>query len=501
MQAFQAKNSPNKAFAANDFSQNEGIDRLSPLSLSLETLLGVSPILGHSLESRAEIRQRQDLGLLEEVQSVSDIQLEDERVRKMFAVAPLDVLVESSQNGPIFHIIELNGSGIGGLTNMTEEAVSATLKSIAEPANFSQVKDGVFLVGSSGMESAEKPRRNRLIYEKILYAEALRNQIRELGSDPIITTASQYEQNPEQYLSLSKPIIVVGYLKELLAGLSQDQDRFYFYRNPVRMIINDRLCLNALSLEGSHWPFRDTIPANGTFLPGADKGVVYRLLNEFLPVHAGPYAPRKVGYQTAKDRQSLIEQVYAQVKAENKCLIKPQGTGLSHGIEFFLDSSEPLESITTRIDESIAMVNGYYGLPDDGAFPYTICDYIDTAVIQAERHALQGHKYELRIVVYRDGMKLRAFPTIIKASAFIFDAENLDRSMLINNITASSCSTQKSGVDYMLPLCNFETLQILGLNVEELASVCKMATNFVRYTIDEVIAKPSDFMLSSSFFE
>ena len=46
-----------------------------------------------------------------------------------------------------------------------------------------------------------------------------------------------------------------------------------------------------------------------------------------------------------------------------------------------------------------------------------MCDFLDTATVcpdEGKRHKMIGHKFEIRIVVYRDGDELKAFPSIAK---------------------------------------------------------------------------------------
>lgn len=59
-----------------------------------------------------------------------------------------------------------------------------------------------------------------------------------------------------------------------------------------------------------------------------------------------------------------------------------------------------------------------------GGLPFTVCEYLDTATVHpaaaagTPAHANKaGHKFELRIVVYRSGGELRAFPSIAKVRA------------------------------------------------------------------------------------
>jgi hypothetical protein len=86
------------------------------------------------------------------------------------------------------------------------------------------------------------------------------------------------------------------------------------------------------------------------------------------------------------------------------------------------------------------------------------------------RHLLRppGRKYELRVVVYRDGDHLRAYPSVVKVNRQTFDPEHPTRESLLNNITTSANETCSSGLNFILPLCSRDTLATLGISEQEL---------------------------------
>src|SRR5262249_31802142 len=101
-----------------------------------------------------------------------------------------------------------------------------------------------------------------------------------------------------------------------------------------------------------------------------------------------------------------------------------------------------------------------------------------------------GHKYELRVVVYRHGMLLRAFPSIAKVARERDEGGGQVRRALINNITASGDTSKVHGVDFMLPLCNQRTLELLDLSLEEVEVLCGSATGYVRHVLDQLEDDP-----------
>jgi len=464
---------------------------VNPFHISLETLLGVSPMLGHRLEDRAGVRAAQERSLVRGWQRASTARLRNAAQRDFFCVAPLDIMVSEQDGAKQFHVLELNGTGIGGLTNLSGEAVSCVLDGLACMARALPGADPVVLVAVSGKESAQTPRLNKLMHEKVLYAEALKRGFDESGRGAAVCTFPHLLQ---QRFHHGRPTIVLGYIKELLEGLELDAcGRLMLAGRPVTAAVNDRFCLNVLQRFHHRVDMEHFLPMNRCFLAGADKGTAYALVNEFL-AQSYHRAFAATDFVQCHDRASLIDTVLRWVRAGKPAVIKPQGTGLGHGIEFFMDMAEDSHNIVARIDASLQQTEQFYGIAG-GALPYTVCSYIDACTIRKPDHALAGHRFELRVVVYRDGMQLKAFPSIAKVSSEAFDRRQPTHQSLINNITASAEATKADGVEFMLPLANRETLDLLDLNVDHLGAVCSFATGWVRHILDRVQDAPEHFGL------
>ena len=222
-------------------------------------------------------------------------------------------------------------------------------------------------------------------------------------------------------------------------------------------------------------------------------------MNEFVQSHSHPALPAQVHYTHSNCRASLIETVLSWLAQDRQVVIKPHGTGLGHGIEFFFSQDESVEAIVERIDRSLTETEEYYDV-SGGALPYTVCEYVDACELQSPGHPLDGHKYELRVVVYRDGDMLRALPSIAKIARERSGDSSFVRRALINNITASSDTTKVQGTDYMLPLCHRRTLGMLGLTVEEMSELCYLATGYVAHVLNEVEDGPERFGLPTRTF-
>lgn len=466
----------------------------NPLQVSLETLVAGSPLMGHELEDRSSIRDAQQSGLFNRLSFTSGTRLRGPSQRDLFCVAPLDLLVSERDGRKQFHLLELNGTGIGGLTNLPDRVVCDVLESLAESCRVFDDPDGVVLLAVSGKESVSRPRMNRLMHEKLLFIEALRAGISQRFGTCDASNLWMLRQ-PSSPAHMPRPAAVLGYIKDFLNDLIVDPHGvLWLHGRRVMGAVNDRFCRNVMQRFGEQVDLDRWQTMNRCFAAGSDKGLAYDLMNSFVQQQPQQHLPSAVRFAHAYCRASLIETVLDWMHEGRKVVIKPHGTGLGHGIEFFLDPSEGFDSVVQRIDDSLAQTERYYDLPG-GALPYTVCEYVDAARVHSPGHPLDGHKYELRVVVYRQGSTLRAFPSIAKIARERDTAGGTARRALINNITASGDTAKVCGTDYMLPLCNERTLEMLGLDPSELESVCGTLTRYVRHILDQVEDHPQQFGL------
>lgn len=465
------------------------MDRLAQ-TISLKTLVAASPILGHKLEDRSAISQCQDVALARQWGMASRVPLRNAEQKDLFLVAPLDILVEKAGADARFHIIETNGTGIGGLTNLPVFLVETILGNLGEFALGLKEAAPLVLIAVSGLESSRHPRRNHLLHEKLLYVDAVRRGLEARGSDARILTMAQLSDQPSA-IQTDAPVVVLGYIKEFLNHLGCESDgRLTLCGRPVTAAVNDRFCLNVVSRFGYRVDLQRFRTLNRCFAAGGDKGIAYGLLDQYAQAHPSAYFPSRIEFGRADGRAALVGNVLDWLRRGQKVVIKPQGTGLGHGLEFFLDAAESLTDIVAKIDHSIRLTEHYYGAVG-GAFPYTLCPFVDTCMIDSPEHALHGHKFELRVVVYRDGMNLQAMPSIAKVSSQCYDKDHITRLSLINNITTSAEAKQRDGSEFMLPLANHETLKLLNLQTEQLQMLCTYCTGFIRHILDQVQKQPN----------
>lgn len=475
-------------------SSNQAHPASDPFQIGVETLVAAWPMLGHKLDDRRSLRDRQRPELVERYITSSACDLADEEQQLDFVCAPLDVLVERVDGELKFHIIELNGTGFGGITNLPGRVLRPILNSIEQIGATITEPEAVVLLGISGKEDPKRPRMNHLLHEKLLFAEALQRGLASTHGTAHLITA---DHTLAGFGLRSGPTVVLGYMKDLIDQLSHlGGSQLGFHGRPVAGILNDRFCVNVLDHFGLHADLDVMRPINTCFVAGADKAVAYDLVNAFVRDTPGARWVPGTEFTTVYDRAQLIDAVQGWVRRGRKAVIKPHGTGIGHGIRFFLDANATVAEVTGQIDSSILETETFYRVRG-GAFPYTVCDFIDTCRIEKPGHPLLGHKFEVRIVVYRDGAQLRAFPSVAKIASQAFDPAKPDHAALINNVTASSEKTRKAGASFSLPLADPSALEELGIPADALEAVGPVCTGAVRHVLDALRLHPERYGLAA----
>lgn len=457
-----------------------------PLQLDIETLTSAWTLLGHRLDDRTAIRHRQDASLTRRYLDTSRQPLADAEQELDFVCAPLDLLIDEVDGRLRFHILEINGTGFGGITNLPPAVLRPILDSLRQVGTSLTEPDGVVLLGISGKEDPERPRMNHLMHEKLLFGQALLRGLRQTHPYAHLTTA---DHTLAGHSLKPGPTVILGYMKDLIDQIEVRQGRLAYQGRPISGILNDRFCVNTLDHFGVAANLEHFRPINTCFLAGSDKATAYRLIRE--AVRGTPDAVRMPGtdFEIVYDRSQLITAVQGWLAAGRPAVIKPHGTGIGHGIEFFLDPDAPEDEVHQQIDRSIHETETFYRIRG-GAFPYTVCDYIDARTIEAPHHPLKGHKYEVRIVVLRRGDALHAFPAVAKIASAPFDPANPERSALINNVTASTSRTRRGGAEFSLPLADPRALETLGLNPDVLCEVGRICTRVLRHVLDDLREHP-----------
>src|SRR5262249_10652179 len=150
--------------------------------------------------------------------------------------------------------------------------------------------------------------------EKILYAEALKRAFDFTGRPAEVLTAAQLT-NDSTALRKNRPTIVLGYIKDFLDHLTLDVDaRLHLFGRRVDAAVNDRFCLNVLRrfprVDIASWQ-----TMNRCFLAGADKGIAYGLLNQYLRRHPQRCMAGAVRFERCATRERLIATVLEWLRA------------------------------------------------------------------------------------------------------------------------------------------------------------------------------------------
>ncbi|WOJ91827.1 hypothetical protein RZS28_19060 (plasmid) [Methylocapsa polymorpha] len=440
----------------------------------------MAPMLGHRLDDRKVVARRQASDLASHYALASEIPLPAGVDLKDFFVAPLDILPFRRAGQRRFQLLELNGTGIGGLTNMPVDLVEEILDTIGEIGNACKGPAPLVVVASSGREAMGDRKPSHLLHEKLLFVDRIARALEERLGDVEILALDSLVANGG-WRGPSRPTVLLGYTRELVSHTHVICGMPRLFGRSVAGIVNDRFLFNLTAAYGA-LDIDSFLPANRCYESGADKATAYRHVNSFAARNTFDEVGAEIHFDVCKDAESLIETVRARLGHGEQIVIKPSGTGHGDGIEFFF-GGEDEEVIRERLGRSLAVVHERYG--QGAGFPYAATEYLDAEVIRTPGHALKGCKFELRIVVYRRGSMLRAVPSIAKVAPEVWDAHNPTRGSLINNISASVRGEKTGGADHLLPLCLPETLSILDLDEDILTKLCRWGTGYVAHVLWE----------------
>lgn len=455
-------------------------NRREGLAIGLPTLIALAPMLGYRLDDRKIIAQRQASGLASRFARASEIPFPAGVELRDFFVAPLDILPFRSDDQRRFQLLELNGTGVGGLTNMPDDVVEDILDTIGEIGNCCDGTAPLVAVASSGREVPGDPKPSHLLHEKLLFVDRIAKAFERRFGDVEILALDTLAVNGG-WRGTSRPAVVLGYTRELVSHTDVISGIPRLFGRRLAGAVNDRFLYNLTAAYGA-LDANSFLPANRCYEAGADKAVAYRQVNTFAARNSFGKVCASIRFDVCGNAENLIEIVDRRLGQGEQLVVKPSGTGHGDGIEFFL-GGEGREVIRERVERSLAMIRERYG--KGAGFPYTVMDYLDAEVIRAPGHPLNGCKYELRIVVYRRHSMLRAVPSIAKVAPEVWDPANPTRGSLINNVSAAIRRGKTGGADHILPLCVPETLRILDLDEEVLTELCRWATGYVGHVLRE----------------
>lgn len=455
-------------------------ERQNGLSLNLRTLIGLAPMLGHRLDDRQSVAKGQAAALAMRFARESERPLPAGTGICDFFVAPLDILPYRREGRLQFQLLELNGTGIGGITNMPGPLVEDILDSIAEIGILCDGPAPLVVVASSGREVATDIKPSRLLHEKLLFVDRIAGMLDRRFGDCNVLTLDQLTANGG-WLDRCRPTVLLGYSRELVERSDVVGGVPRLYGRDIAAVVNDRFLYNLQTACGALSPGA-FLAANSCYAAGADKAEAYRHVNSFDARNGFDGISEPIRFDVCRDAESLLDTVCARLSRGEQLVIKPSGTGHGDGIEFFF-GCEGKDLVASQISRSLAVVGERYGR--GAGYPYTVTEYLDAEVIRKPDHPLQGSKFELRVVVYRKGRMLHATPSIAKVAPERWDPMHPTRGALINNVSASIRGGKTSGADHVLPLCRRETLETLGLDDDMLMKLCRWATAYVAHVLAE----------------
>lgn len=403
-----------------------------------------------------------------------------------FYLGSIDYLVGGEPNAPVFYPIEMNGSAVIGASSLPFFALNAITDEFTRLGErLSQKSAPLMMIPFSRGGNAKTP--IKALHERILYAQAVKQGfLNQSCAGRIVTSA---ELLSEGWKSPETPTVVLGYIHDLLPLIAAQPDRLDLNQRRLDAMTHDQFC--DILFQQAPASFRNCLsyePINRIFQASSDKTLFFDWYNQFISARPSPFLSGPLWARACDSEESLIQCISEALESGRRVVIKPRASALGRGIEFFLSKTSP-QDVTQRVQASIAACQNIYG-PQTTCFPYGVFEFIDAAVIQpgsVAGHAspFEGHKFELRIFIWRSGQTFYAAPSIAKIASAAYDAQRPDRFSLLNNIAAAKTSADESPLQFALPLANAQTLALLGLPPQSVLDLCQFSTRLLQLMTQE----------------
>lgn len=452
------------------------------LNLSLSTLIEVSPILGLFFDNRSRIRADQKEEIYSRIQEKTTLTLKNPEQKELYYFGCLDFLVYEKNGEKKFNFLEFNGTSIGGLLSTPLDIYEKMLLELGEATKY--IKDPVPVIMIPFFTTLKETGApvSKIFHERIVIAEYIKQAlIKQHGAAQIVALPELLKLN---YFKPRIPTIVIGHIKHFMPVLNCIHDRLCLFQQPISLSIQDNVCSKLFRFYKDSIKPDSFIAINPTYIFAANKGTAYNMFNEFIKDNYYPSLNVPIDYVNAYSREELINIVLDSLKKGKKLVIKPHASGIGKGVDFFFNN-EPEEETIKKIDNSLKLSEIYQG-EQSWIFPYTVCEFINSCVIKNEDSPMYKHKFEVRIVVYREEDKLKALPSIAKVSSKKYDETFVDRLMLLNNVSVSTATDIGLVDNFVLPLNNYTVLDTIDLSMDHLEELSKFSVNFIQYVIDNI---------------
>lgn len=448
--------------------------------ISVETLVQTSALFDGALEDRAHVRDAQELELLPP-------EILDPAASGGLPIAPgdrhtfyygcVDFMPYMHAGRTAFAMLELNGTGMGGLTNLPEPVQAAILGELGRAAEALPDADPAPWI----LCPLSRPTNRGLIHERILAGQALADGLaRRFGTARLALHSRLDQADPRA------PAVILGFPDELRRGLAAHDGRLTLLGRPLAGVMRDLFCQHIRDDLGDSLHPGSFHAINEIYPVSADKVATYEHYNAFLAAQPCDLPGGPIEFHSAWTRDELVARVHEELARGRGVVIKPHAGGTAKGVEFLFPAHHE-SAVEAQVDASLAEARERttHALSPDRprqVFPYAVCTFIDGLTIRDRAHRYAGHRHELRIVVYRHRDRIRSFPALCKVSGQRLDREHPDRRALLNTASVSAGAAGQRN-EHLLPLCNAGTLATLGIEPTTLASLCDLAARFTAHVI------------------
>lgn len=467
---------------------------MNDLYVSFSTILELSPILGLNLIEFKNIRDAQDQNMLEEIIEETTIMIENSSKLDDYYFGCLDYLVYEENNKKYYSFLEFNGTTSVLFSTIPLKTLDKMLMGLSECVQ--NIKDSVpvVMIPISTVPNKHGFIISKFYHERMLIAEYLKRGLQKyFGRGKIVNLKDLLRQNS---FNPSEPTIVMGHINEFSQIFKCIDERLCIFEQPISLSIQDRTCHKIFTEYQGKIKEDAFIVVNGIYSFGGNKAQAYYMHNSFIENNYFKGFDKPICFEIANTKEELITKVIQKVRDGKQIVIKPCALGSGKGLCFFLNN-ESTDEIVEKIESSIKSSEGIQS--NNWIYPYTICDFVDAAVIDNHEHPRKGHKFELRIFVYRENNKLKAVPSLVKIAPRIYNQAELDSLMLLNNVSVSSAQNLGTVDDFTMPLNNNETLKTIKLTVDDLKDISAFSVNLIKYVIDNSEILKDETLLTKSY--